>query len=90
MIWGTMPPADPTPVNKTPMMLLIEMQTGQQLEKLIPILLDKHDTVKQAAEEINIGEATLWRWMKDFGFQTKHMEVKESYRQQRRKRGRKP
>jgi DNA-binding MurR/RpiR family transcriptional regulator len=38
--------------------------------------LIKHQTTKEAAEDVGIGEATLFRWMQDHDFQKAYREAK--------------
>ncbi len=77
---------DRTPTRKTASMRLVEMQYGQPLEKLLPELLDKWQTVEGIADELGIGYSTIWRWLVQFGISTRYMEEKEQHRQERERR----
>lgn len=67
-------------------MRLVELQQGQPLEELLPALIRKYETLKDAADSVDIGEATLWRWVVLFGLRTQHMEEKERQRRERERR----
>lgn len=52
-----------------------EKQSRKQDLAIMALLTEK--TLKNAAEKVGIGEATLWRWMQEEEFKEKYREAKQ-------------